>query len=457
MDRAVNGGLSRRDWLAVALGGASVGFTQRAGGALRIPRGGTLRLPLPAPRRPVGSTGIIDHMDVWPLALTHETLAQRHADGTFSWPLLALPPVIARDDPRVATLLLRPGMTFADGTSVTALSVLDAWRRLRIFPIGRLALSRFDSLRPFELRGELEFIVRLAVPGTLDEALAAWPFVLVGAAPLRAGTGPFMQRRDDPMALVRNLRCPTGEPFLEAVSFEAPRGRNEEIRAFTTGALDASWWGNSLYEVSRPALVVRGEASVAVGLVPSPDTPFVSASMARTLERVLAPLSQGDSALLRPFGMTPVLPPDAAPDLPALRRTLAGRALRIAHETSDAFLCALAERVLALLDAALVPVRLVAWGEPHDATLRAVAPLGPDPAVALASLLVAAGSDEVGPSAIVRTPSPSRAALAAGVWGRSTVAILGRATPTLHLRADVHGARFDAMGRLELGDAWMGP
>jgi len=440
-----------------ALGGASAAFTAPARAALRIPSGGTLRLPLPALRRTVVATGAVDHADIWPLALTHETLARRLADGAYAWPLLATPPAIARDDPREATLVLRPGMVFADGTSVTAVTVLDAWRRVRAFPVGRLALSRFDSLHPFDVRSDLELVVRLAVPGTLDEALAAWPLALVGPAPAYAGTGPFTQRGGDPTALVRNLRCPTGEPFLAAVFLEAPRGRNDELRAFTTGVLDASWWGNSLYEVSRPALVLRGEASVVVGLVPSPDTPFVSAWTARTLERTLEPLSHREAPLLQPFGFDPVFPSDVVPDLAAFRRVLGGRVLRVAREPSNAFLCSVAERVLALLDAVQVPVQLVAPGEPTDMTLRAVAPLGHDPSVAIASLLVAAGGDEVGPCAIVRSSTPSRARMAAGVWGRSTVAILGRAVPALHLRADVRGARFDGVGRLELADAWIGP
>jgi hypothetical protein len=115
---------------------------------------------------------------------------------------------------------------------------------------------------------------------------------------------------------------------------------------------------------------------------------------------------------------------------------------------------------VALLDAAQIPVMLVAPGEAADASLRAVAPLGADPAVALASLLAAAaaaGGDEAGASAIVRTAGAARAAVAAGVWGRGAVAVLGRASPTLHLRAGVQGARFDGAGRVALADAWISP
>lgn len=451
--------LSRRAWLALSAAGLASLASRPARAALRVPVGGALRLPLPAPRRASHPAGAVDHADTWTLALTHETVVLCLPDGTFAHPLLAAPPAVDRADPRVASLTLRPGMTFSNGAPVTAAAVAESWRAARASAPGRLALSRLDTMNPFEARGPLDLAVRLAVPGTLDEALAAWPLALTAPGAAHAGTGPFMARDGDASALVRNPRCPTGEPFLERISLEAPRARNEELRAFTTGALDASWWGNSLYEVSRPAVAVRGVASVVVGLVAAPGSPLASASAARSLERALAPLSAGGGAALAPFGFSPELAPGAAPDLPALLRALAGRALRVAREPSDGFLSAVAERVVALLDAAQVPVMLVAPGEPADASLRAVAPLGADPAVALASLLAAAaaaGGDEAGASAIVRTAGAARTAVAAGVWGRGAVAVLGRAAPTLHLRAGVQGARFDGAGRVALADAWIG-
>jgi hypothetical protein len=452
--------LTRRAWLTLSLTGALTLARTRADAALRIPSGGALRLPLPAPRRATHPAGATDHADTFALALTHESLVALLPDGSFAHPLLVAPPVIDRANPLTATLTLRPGMTFSNGTPVTAAAVVESWRGARTSALGRLALSRLDTMNPFEARGPTELGVRLAVAGTLDEALAAWPLGLSAPGAAHAGTGPFLARGNDTSTLVRNPRCPTGEPFLERVSLEAPQARNEELRAFTTGALDASWWGNSLYEVSRPAVVVRGTASVVVGLVAAPGSPLATASAARSLERALAPLSTGDGAALGAFGFTPELAPGAAPDLPALLRSLSGRALRVAREPNDGFLSAIAERAVALLDAAQIPVMLVAPGEAADASLRAVAPLGADPAVALASLLAAAaaaGGDEAGASAIVRTAGAARAAVAAGVWGRGAVAVLGRASPTLHLRAGVQGARFDGAGRVALADAWISP
>ena len=452
--------LSRRAWIA-GTAGVALAYGARLEGALRIPAGSELKLPLPAPRRAVDPSRATDWSDVWPLALTHASLASTLADGSAAYPLLVGPPLVDRADARVATLSLRPGMTFSNGAPVTARAVVESWRAARASPLGRLALSRLDTMRPFEARGDLDVGVRLAVGGTLDETLAAWPLAVAApgapSAP-RAGIGPFMARGTDGSTLVRNARCPTGAAFLDRVVLDAPRARNDELRAFTTGGLDASWWGNSLYEVSRPAEAVRGAASVVVGVVPSTGSALANASAARTLEQVLTPLAAGEGSLLGALGFGPELAPGAAPDLAALVRAVQGREVRIAREASDGSLNVIAERLVALLDAASVRVMLVGAGEACDATLRAVAPLGADPAVALASLLAAAasaGGDEAGASAIVRTATEARARVAAGVWGRGAVAVLGRAAPVLHVRAGVRDVRFDHAGRALLGDAWV--
>jgi hypothetical protein len=450
--------LTRRSLFGVMLSNAACFAARHANAALRVVSGGALRVPLPAARRTTDPARAIDWADAWPLALQHDTLASL-ADGAVTYPLLAAPPVIDRADPRVATLTLRSAMTFSHGAPVTAASVVEAWRAARASPLGRLALSRLDTMNPFAAQGDLDLLVRLAVPGTLDETLAAWPLA-VSAQGGRAGVGPFMPRGNDVATLVRNPRCPMGAAFLERVSLEAPRARNEELRAFTTQALDASWWGNSLYEVTRPAEAVRGRASVVIGIVPAPGGALTSPTAARTLERALAPLAAGDGAPLATFGFEPELSPGAAPDLAALVRTLGQREVRIAREASDGFLNTLAERIVALLDSAQIRVALVAPGEAADATLRAVAPLSGDPAVALASMLAAAaataaGGDEASASAIVRTAAAARTRVAASAWGRGVVAVLGRASPVLHVRTGVRDVRFDVAGRVLLGDAWV--
>lgn len=447
--------LTRREWMLGSALTACALAARRAEAALRVPSGGVLRLPSPAARRVHDPARAIEFVDVWPLALMHESVATIAPDGTATWPLLAFPPLVDRGDPRVVTLTLRPSMTFSNGAPVTATAVVEAWQGARQGALGRLALARFATMSPFEARGEREVIVRLALAQTLDEALSAHPLALTAPGIVRPGIGPFMARGSDVSALVRNARCPTGVPFLERVELAAPRERNDELRAFTTGALDASWWGNSLYEVSRPAELVRATPSAVVGIVPAPGSFLASAASARSLEQVLAPLATGEGALVTSLGFTPTVSADSRPDVPALTRAARDRGLRLAREAGDGFLNRIAERVVALLDAVQVRVMLVGAHEAADATLRAIAPLGTSAPLALASFVAAAGGDEAGASAVVRTPTAQRASVAAGVWGRGTAAVLGRAQPVLYVRTGVRDARFDAAGRLLLGDAWV--
>ena len=449
--------LSRRAWLTGALSLAAAS----ARADLRVPSVGALRIPLPAPRRATDPSLAVAWSDVWPLGLAHNTLVTLLPEGRARRPLLAMAPAIDRADPRLATLTLRAGMRFSNGAPITAASVVSSWRMARASALGRLALSRLDTLAPFEARGELELRVRLAVPSTLDEVLAAWPLAVAAGngATARAGVGPFMVRGNDASTLVRNPWCPTGPSFLERVELTAPRARNDELRAFTTGELDASWWGHGLYEVQRAAEALRGPSTVIVGIVPTAGGSLANAGAARTLEQRLAPLSHGENAPLAAPGLAPDTTASTGPDASALTAAFRGAALRMAREPGDGTLDAIAERIVALLDAAQVRVMLVNPGEPCDATLSAVAPLAGSAPVALASLLAAAasaGGDEAGASAIVRSDEASRARVAAGVWGRAAVAVLGSAAPTLHVRTGLHDARFDGAGRLLLGDAWVG-
>ena len=132
-------------------------------------------------------------------------------------------------------------------------------------------------------------------------------------------------------------------------------------------------------------------------------------------------------------------------------------ALRIACEPRDVALSNLAERIVALLDTHRLRATVVAPSAAADTSLRAVVPIAPDPALAIASFMAASAAlagDEAGASAIARTAPSARAAMVSGVWSRSAVAVLGRQTTSIHVRAGVRGVRFDAVGRLTLEDAW---
>jgi hypothetical protein len=442
--------LSRRGFGAVlgALGLRAV----TTHGALRTPYGSTLRLPLPAPRAVLDPMRATELADAWPLALTHAGLLTAHPDGGVSFPLLEGAP---RREGSAFVLRLREGITASNNTPIDAAAVARCWSAARGTPHGRLALALLAPMSPFEARGPRELLVRGASEEALHEFLAAPALaVTVAQGGGRAGIGPFSAAPDAPNSLQRNAMCPTGGAYLERVELSAAAARNDELRAFTTGALDASWWGAGLYSVQREATHLTGAPAAAVGLVPTAGGPFASAAAARALEVALAPLSAAD-APLRALPLAPARPANAS----ALSAAVASRGgpLRLGRPPGDALLHALAERAVALLDAVRVTAMLVAVDDAPDLTLRAVAPMGREPWLSLASLLAASaavGGDEAGASAIARTPRAGRGPVAQEVWSRSVIAVLGRLTPSLHLRAELHGARFDG-AQLSLGDAWM--
>ncbi|MFO0625003.1 MAG: hypothetical protein U0325_05245 [Polyangiales bacterium] len=423
-----------------------------ARGALRTPYGGALRLPLPAPRSVLDPMRATELADAWPLALTHAGLVTAHPDGGVSFPLLEAPP---RREGAAFVLRLREGITASNNAPVDAAAVARCWAAARSSPHGRLALALLAAMNPIEARGARELVVRAGSDEALHEFLAAPALaVTVPQGGGRAGIGAFTATPDAPNTLQRSATCPTGGAYLERVELSPAAARNDELRAFTTGALDASWWGAGLYSVQREATHLTGAPAAAVGLAPTPGGPFASAAVARALEVALAPLSAAD-APLRALPVAPARPANAS----ALGAAVASRGgpLRLGRAPGDALLHALAERAVALLDAVRVTAMIVSPDDAPDLTLRAVAPMGRDPWLALASLLAASaavGGDEAGASAIARTPRAGRGPVAQGVWSRSVIAVLGRLTPSLHLRAELHGARFDG-AQLALGDAWM--
>jgi len=451
--------LSRRAF--VALGASLAAFPGVARAVLRTPAGGALRWPLAAPWRVFDPGRAVDLADTMMAGLVHDTLATLHPDGAVTYPLLAGPPVVAGDG-LSATLSLRPGMRFGNGAAVTAQTVAAAWLTARDGALGRLVLALGRSINPVEVRGALELTVHLALPNALDAWLLAPPMAPTVAVPNgpRAGLGAFvLSGSGEGRTLPRNPHCPRGLAHLERVQLVAPQGRNDEVRAFTTEALEASWWGRSLYGVERVAGRVEPAATGAVvGLVLPARGVLTSAPIARALERILAPLSApGEpSGPLRRLPMNPG-PGEVAP-IAALVQAVAARGapavVRIALDARDALLNDVGERIVALLDAQGLQAALVPRDQAHDAALRAVASVGVDPAMALASFVAVSG-DEAGASAIVRSARARRAEVGAAVWSRTATAMLGIIAPGIWVAEGLRGARVDAMGRLDLADAWM--
>ncbi len=450
--------VGRRGFLSLGL---ALGALPRGVGAvLRTPPGGVLRWPLVAPWQVVDPGRAVDLADTMMAGLVFDTLATLQPDGGVTYPILAAPPGVSPDG-LTATVSLRPGMRFANGVPVTARAVAAAWQVVRGAALGRLVLALGRSLNPVEVRGDTELVLHLAQPGTLDEWLLAPPLAptVAVATGTRAGLGPFtLVTAGEARTLSRNPRCPRGLPYLERVELVAPQSRNDEVRAFTAGGLEASWWGRSLYGVERTATRVEPASTGAVvGLVLATGGVVTSAPLARALERALSSLSASDDTgrSLRPL---PFAPPASAADPSGLVRAVSARSaqpvLRIAREPRDALLDAVGERVVALLDRVGVRATLVARDAAHDAALRAVSPIGVDPALALASFVAVSG-DEAGASAIVRSPRSRRAEVGSAVWSRTAAAILGVVSPGAFVTEGLRGARVDALGRLDLAEAWM--
>ncbi|MEZ4410362.1 MAG: hypothetical protein R3A52_28360 [Polyangiales bacterium] len=447
--------LSRRAFVTAALA-ALAGRSARA--AVRVPSGGALRLPLHATRRVLDPALAVDHADVAPLALTHDWLARFTAAGV-DHPMLVEPPIVERAGRAAAArLVLRPGMRFSDGAPVDAAAVARAWTLARASSSGRLALALLDTGAPVTVRAPLELVVRLHDAARVDDFLAAPPMAVAGRAArgARAGVGAFSPRAN-PGALGRNDLCPTGAAWLDGLTLSAPTARNEEIRRFTTQALDASWWGASLYELSRPAQRVVGAGGPVVGLVPELSSALATAPAARGLERLLADL-HGEGGPLLPMGLAPgdvsaALSSARLNDLLAARPGNLRSTLRVGRDPGDGALVDLAERIVATLDRAGVRAAIVDPPAACDVSLRAVTPVAADASFALASLLAASGvGDQSGAEGIMRGGGSG---YAAAVWGRSVVAVLGRRAPVIYLREGVAGARFDPLGRLSLCDAWV--
>lgn len=442
---------SRREALTLA----GLGLAARAQASLRVPSGGALRLPSLAPRRPLEPSRAVDMADAWPLALLHGCIGSM-VEGAVQWSLLTGPPTEDRGNPRLVTAWLRPGMTFADGSPLDADAVARSFTQASSAgPLARCAMAMLERAG-VEAAGPRELRLRLAAPGLLDDVLTAWPLALTRGT---SGLGPFAPAPGAPERLVPNARCPAGLPWLARVELAPAMPRNDELRAFTTLSLDASWRGRALHGVTRPSERLQGAPSAVVGVLPTPHGVLdQDPAHARALEALLSPLRAGSEPTLAPPGLVPSgAAASEAQAVGALRAALQRRdpqrpLLRLARDPGDALLDAVAERVVALFDAVQVPVELVPSN--GDGTLRAIAPLGASPALAVASFLAVAG-DEAHASEVCRAPASQRAALAAGHWGRGTAVLLGRTTPCLYLRAGVQGARFDECGRLLLGDAWL--
>lgn len=143
-----------------------------------------------------------------------------------------------REDGLVWTFTLRPGVTFSDGTPLTAAHAaasLNAARRSELYA------SRLAPVTAVKAVDEITLTVTLSTPVALLPALLDIPIVLSGSENAPLGTGPYSyETTGDGLALVRNARWwQTRELPVETIPLRAVSSAADQVAAFDTGLTSA--------------------------------------------------------------------------------------------------------------------------------------------------------------------------------------------------------------------------
>jgi hypothetical protein len=424
------------------------------------------RITLPAPER----AGALDPIR----ARTHFSATLAHAvfDGLYEVrDGGAIEPVLAEDFPvvtgTVARIRLRDGVVHHGGRPLTARHVVRSLTRASTSPESAWLLGAFVSnggrlsIREIDAR---TIEIDLARSGVRAETiLAAAPLAIVvggntGARPI--GTGPFRAHLDGRggVELFHFRHAPDSAPWLNAVRFNPPVTRDEEVRAFELGRIDGSWWAQSLYGGApvRPVGTATAQSSAPVLLVPNRARALRSDGAWGGVAALV------DRRRLERVGITPSevlgagLP---APQLPGRGSITRGTRLKMIVRAEQPLEDRIAEALAGLFDEH--GVRLDVERTPstsYDAAitrgdwdLRVAivrAPLPGDGALVGAALASAGQIDRarrIAP-ALDDDAATSAAARTLGAL------VLGRERIVLHHRADIHDMRFDAFGRVPLAE-----
>lgn len=444
---------------------AGAGITSRGGaGSLPPAYGGLLRVPAPGtaatldPTRPRGTFDAV---------LTHAVYDGLYRlDGTGVRTALAAQPPARSGD--VVTIALRPGIARHDGRTLEAADVVASLRRAAESPSGWLLAgiaTRADRSLDVRAVDRERVELRMVKGADVDVArvLAAAPLAIVAGDPGRrpVGTGAFAVKVGAPELRLRAFaRAAEGCPYLDEVRVAPPRSRQEDVRAFELGQLDASWFGASLYggQPVRPVASTELPPSTPVLLVPNRAGALRDAGTWGAIARAIDPGRVERVGLVRAAALDRGLPP---PPLPQAGAIPAGLTLRLLVREGDDFERRLADAIGGMLDERRVTAQIVpAADDRYESAVtgggwdlriaQIVAPL-PDPGA-----LVAAALATTGRTAEARTLAASRALFdpraAAAAAARIDAVVLGRRREVLHHRADLRGIAFDGLGRLSLAD-----
>jgi peptide/nickel transport system substrate-binding protein len=411
---------------------------------------------------------------------TSATLLGLAPDGALQG-RLALVPTLERGG-RVGALKLKPGLRFGSAAPLRAREVVESLKRLAApdSPYRALLLPVGGGAGLF-VRGDAEVAL------TFDFPYPDWPLGLthpgagvVGLARTKlltgpAGeTGPFVAegRLQGPAArLGQNAESPDGRPFADKLSLRV-MSRPNAARALAAGNAELS-----LVPVPDPK-PVEGALTVATFLVVSPKRPalaLVPARLSATLDRaelvrsyVRAP-AQPLAALLVPALDPRPAAPAAAPSAEPIAPTTGELLVESGQDEQRA----VAERLQVKLHDLGVELKVtqvaraelygrIARGD-FDAALACLPEL-PEPGLALAQVLLLAGSD-----AAARSELEALGKLETAPARRDQALAHARALgPTLPLvplyaqglgvtpRAGLMGLRFDPSGVFDAGELWWG-
>lgn len=451
---------------ALAAFAAFAGLAGRSHAALPSAYGGVLRLPSARALAPVDPTIASTPLESTLCAAVFDGLYRVDAGGRTQPVLAATAPDRA---PGLVTIALRPGLRRHDGGSLGAREVLASLTRAAGIPRAAWLLAAFAQRADGSLDGRVVDATHVELRVTNDDVD---PSLVLSAAPLAiavadgrrqpVGTGPFSVRVTAQELVLRAFqRAAEGAPLLAQIRVQAPRAREEELRAFELGQLDASWHGTSVYGGTpvRPATSTDAPQTAVVLLVPNRARgPLQDAGLWGLVARAIDRRRLERVGIVASDALAPGLP---APELPAARSASNNASLRMPVPIGDVLAERLAEALAGVLDERGVRLRVEPLGvDRYQATVDAgawdlrtetvVAPL-PGAGAITGAALAAVGQGPAA-AALVRAGGLGEPAAAASGSRALGAIVLGRRRETLYHRADLQGVAFDALGRLSLAD-----
>lgn len=304
---------------------------------------------------------------------------------------------------------LRPGVTFQDGTPVTASSVVESLNRSCNGNCPWSTVHAVGSLVIFTAESPMPQLPALLAGDEYLIALTVGPDGLPPANPTGSGPFQFVSSAKETLTLAANQNCWRGRPFADTIEIRGHRAIREQWLDLSVGRADV---------VEVPPEMLRQARQQQLTVVTSPSVtllalqlsttgplanPTLRSSIAQAVDRAalfnVIFQKQGDlTAALLPQQLTGyafLFPTDRnLGKALALRGGLAPPPLKLAVEGDSAMQLAAQRLALNLHDAGF-QVQVISGNSPGaDLLLRMLLVAGSDPAAALSVLLHSAGQND---------------------------------------------------------------